>query len=104
MRDLTDEEKGNLRYGCIFCGERLFWLGPQGGLSFNVYCGQCLAGFNVTHAAMPWQLIAPPDQRSLDDLAKILDGKIDIVNFFAHVDAAIEAAVRTGFDALKKKH
>ena len=97
MRHLTDEEKGNLRYGCIFCGERLFWLGPQGGLSFNIYCGQCLAGFNVTHAALPWQLIGTPDTRELVDLAPILDGKMNVTALFSQLDAAIEKAMREGF-------
>ena len=103
MRELTAEEKDNLRYGCIFCKERLFWMGPQAlGISFNIYCSECLAGFNVTHAAMPWQLIADACERELDDLAPVLDGKMDVVTFFSHLDAAIEKSMRDAFDRIKR--
>lgn len=102
MRELTDAEKGDLRYGCIFCGSRLFHLGPQGGLAFNIYCVECLAGFNVTHAKLPWQLISAPDTKTVDELAPILDGKMNVIDFFHHLDAAIESGMRAAFDRLKK--
>ena len=102
MRELTDDEKLALRHGCLYCRQTLFWLGPQGGLSFNTYCTRCRAGFNITHYKLPWQEIAQPYERSTDEVAAICDGKMDIVNFFRHVDAAIEKAVREGFDKVRR--
>ena len=104
MRDLTDAEKGDLRYSCIFCKGRLMFLGPQGGLSFNIYCAnpQCLAGFNVTHAKLPWQLIASPGERTMADIAHT--GKMHIANFFENLDGAIERSIREAFDRVKPPH
>jgi len=102
VRELSDAEKADLRYGCLFCRCSLFWLGPQGGLSFNIYCANdgCLAGYNVTHAKLPWQLIAEPRERELDDLVKVFDGKMEIRRFFDHLDTAIEKAMREGFERI----
>lgn len=103
MRELTAEEKGNLRYGCLFCKERMFWMGPKAlGLSFNIYCTECIAGYNVTHAALPWQLIADPCETEYEDLAPVLDGKIDIVTFFKHLDDAIVKSMKEAFDRVNK--
>jgi hypothetical protein len=102
MRDLTEAEKGDLRYGCIFCKGDTMFLGPQGGLSFNIYCAntKCLAGFNVTHAKLPWQLIAEPGERTMKDIAHT--GKMHLRAFFEHLDRAIESAIRTGFERLTR--
>ena len=103
VRDMTDEEKLNLRaMGCIFCMQPLMWLGPQGGLSFNIYCTDCHAGFNVTHALLPWQVIAMPGEKDIDALRPIVDGKMDVKHFFGELDAAIERSVRHAFHQLKR--
>jgi hypothetical protein len=32
---------------CLHCGGTSFYEGPRGGLSLNIFCAKCGAGFNI---------------------------------------------------------
>jgi hypothetical protein len=53
MNNLNDKDRANLTHGhCPDCGYRGFVLGPRGGASINIECGNldCRARFDVTTA------------------------------------------------------
>ena len=59
--ELTDAEKLIITRGnCPDCGYRGFVLGPRGGASINIECGNlaCRARFNVTAARNHWIVFA----------------------------------------------
>lgn len=94
MRNLTPEEQAELHNRCIFCKQDLFYEGPQGGMSFNIYCATCLAGFSITHESLPWQLIYEPGERTVADLVGIIGPAIKIPAFTEQLTRAIEKAMR----------
>jgi len=51
MDEITDAQAARIMRGhCPDCGHRGFCIGPQGGLSLNIECGNsdCRARFNAT--------------------------------------------------------
>lgn len=95
IRNLTPEEQAELHHHCIFCKQNLFYEGPQGGLSFNVYCALCYAGYNITHEQLPWQLIAEPGEKTVAELAPILRECVTMPGFVEQLSATIEHAMHT---------
>ena len=95
MRNLTDEEQAELRWRCIFCKQAVFFKGPVGGLSINVYCTGCLTGYNITHEQLPWQLIGKPDAW----LARTLSETVKIEDLVAGINKAVADAVEQAFKA-----
>lgn len=101
MRNLTDSEKGILQRHCLYCDGEDFYIGPQGGLSFNIYCANpgCHAGYNVTHKMLPWQVITKPGERELEELRPILQSPraTTAIAIHATLSAAIEKALKAAW-------
>ena len=94
MRALSNDEKDDLRSGCAFCKHDQAYIGPQAGLSINIYCVTCLAGYNVTHSQLPWQLINEPGERTLEDLVPVVSRVVLLPQFLENLDKAIETSMR----------
>lgn len=105
-RDLSPTEKRVLKERCLYCDGEDFYIGPQGGLSFNIYCADsdCLAGYNVTHEELPWQVIAKPGERTLGELMPILQSSKVVEASILHrtLTAAIDKAMRDLMERVKK--
>lgn len=96
--NLSDEQKSELQQRCLFCRQDLFWVGPQAlGLSFNVYCAVCCAGYNITHYQLPWQLIALPGERTPEELAPIVRGPKRMPELSVELSKVIEEGLRHAF-------
>lgn len=91
MRELSDAEKLELlKSGCIFCGSEAFYEGPRAlGISANIYCEFCRAGYNVTHNAMPWQMIALPSTSFPPGL--VFHGRVSMPEFANALTRQIES-------------
>lgn len=75
MRNLTPDEQARFfKEGCLFCKNHEFFVGPRGGASANVYCTNCLAGYNVSDPAITVQLIADPGEHTRDYIISICPG------------------------------
>ena len=96
MRDLTDSEKAELHRHCIFCKEPDFILASFAmNLAFDIYCVECRAGYKVTHATLPWQLIIEPRQTSQRALDALTEGSsvFDVTTMLRRISEDIEAAI-----------
>jgi len=65
MRELTPQEREALyiKHECPFCQSKKFDYGPEGGLSRNIFCTKCGAGYNVYPAELPGgQVIRHPKE------------------------------------------
>jgi hypothetical protein len=97
MRDLTDTEKAELQQHCIFCKEPDFILASFPlSLAFDIYCVECRAGYKITHATLPWQLIIEPKQTSQRALDALTEGSavMDVATMLRFISDDIEAALR----------
>lgn len=97
MRDLTDDEKSELQRHCIFCKEPDFILASFAmNLAFDIYCVECRAGYKVTHATLPWQLLVEPRQTSQRALEALTDGSsvMDVTTMLKRIREDIALALR----------
>jgi hypothetical protein len=97
MRNLTDDEKADLQQHCIFCKKASFILAAFPlSLAFEIYCVECRAGYKVTHATLPWQLIIEPKQTSQRGLDALTEGSIvmDVTTMLRRINEDIDASLR----------
>lgn len=105
MRQLTESEKKSLSVHslCPYCMNDRFYLGPMGGLSINIYCTDCISGFNVTHQELPWQLIGGPGDVTLHSIKKIIGAAVTMKTINDTLSEAIEDGMREAFERARKK-
>jgi len=103
IRNLTPEEQDELHRHCIFCKQDLVYPGPVGGVSLNIYCCTCLAGFNITHPKLPWQLIFEPGERKPEDLLGIVAPAMKLNQLVEELSENIERGFREVFKRMHRE-